>query len=131
MFNVDVGTPGKLFRVTAANAITGTSAAAVSASFSAVSAPSAASATGTTPSKIAVTHFSGSSDVATQYTIEAPTGTIIWQLYLAGTNNTFSQDFDPPLTYQTVGGTVLFKAGGMLATNKAAVNGAGYEIASG
>lgn len=130
MFNVDVGIPGHLFNVTATNGITGTSAVSVSASFTGVSAATASSAVGRAmSSKVAITHFSGSSDIATLYTIESPAGTVLWQKYKSGTNNDMDENFDPPYVVNTTGGTVVFKAA-VAATSKTQINAAGFEIAS-
>lgn len=116
------GIPGKLFRVTATNGATATSAAAVSASYT----PSV-----TATNRLAVTHFSGASSVSAAYTIESPAGTVIWQLNVGNANNSFVQNFDPPLYVTTVGQAVLFKCGSLAATNTGGVNGAGFEVTGG
>ena len=120
MYNVDIGVPGKLYRVTATQAATGTSAAAVSGTYAAVA-----------NRKLAVTHFSGSSDVAGIATIESPAGTVLWNQQFAGTNWALSENFEPPLVIQTVNQGVVFKVGSMVAINKSTVNALGFEIYSG
>jgi hypothetical protein len=128
MHEVSVGVPGALWDVTAAQATTGTSAAAVSASH----APSPSATR-----KVAVTHFSGSSDKSFIATIECPAGTVRWQKNFqetplsTGPVNHFSENFDPPLVYQITAGAVLFKLASFDATNKSAVNGAGFDVLSG
>lgn len=116
------GIPGKLFRVTSAAAASGTSAAAASGSYT----PSV-----TATNRLAVTHFSGASSVSAAYTVESPAGTVIWQLNLSGTNNGFTQNWDPPLYVTTVGQAVVFKCGAMASTNTGTVNGAGFEVTGG
>lgn len=119
MFDVTVGTAGKLWSGTATNGISGTSSTSVATSISATE-----SSTG----KIAVTHFSGSSDIACLYTIESPAGTVLWQKYRAGTNNDVDERFDPPIVGGR-GATVLFKAA-LVASSKTQVNATGFEIGS-
>lgn len=129
MFNVEIGTPGKLFLVTSTGGITAT-CSNVTASYTGVSAATASSAVGkATPSKVCVTHFSGTCSTSSLWTIESPSGTVLWQKYLPSLTN-LSENFDPPLAFSAIGGSVLFKSTPSTSAIQQ-VNGGGFEVAAG
>lgn len=127
MYNVDVGTPGKVLFVTASNTVSsgsGTSASSITATFSA----SAASAASSVGYKFAITHFSGASSVSGDYTIESPAGTVLWRKTMTGANHHFSENFDPPIITASSVNAVVLKGNNYAATNTGTINAGGFQL---
>lgn len=120
MPQLEVGVPGKTW-ITSASGAT-----AASAGYTPTAA--AAASAGGAGRKLIVTHFSGSSDLATLYTIESPSGTVIWRKRASAVNSSLSENFDPGLRIDTTGQAVVFRSSAGTAATE--VNGAGYEVVS-